>query len=312
MESLKLSFSAVTPIFLLMMLGYFLKRINLADKRIFDGINKLIFKVFLPTLLFYNIYKTETLDIFDLDLIIFAILGIMAVFAVGFAVVFLITKDNSKRGVMLQGFFRSNFAILGIPLTTYICGENSGALVSLMVAIVVPVFNVFAVICLETFKGGRINLKKIIKGVLINPLIIGCLLGVLFLLLKFKLPSVLEKTMADVSKIASPLALIVLGASFSFSSLKGYLKENIITVSTRLIIVPLIMLPIAALVGFRGEAFVCLMLAFGSPVAVSSFTMAQQMGGDEKLAGQLVVLSSAFCILTLFMWIFIFSYWGVI
>lgn len=312
MESLKLSFEAVTPIFLLMLLGYFLKKTKIADKKMFDGINRLIFKVFLPMLLFYNIYKTPTFQEFDIRLIIFTIITILVVFVLGFASVFFITKDNKKRGVMLQGFFRSNYAILGIPFINYVCGEEAGGVSSLMVAAVVPFFNVLAVIALETFNGGKINFKKILKGVLTNPLIIGCICGVVFKLLGIRLPKVLEVAVSDASSVASPLAIVVLGASFAFSGIKGYFKENIIVVAVRLIIVPLIALFAAMYMGFTGESFACLIVVFGSPVAVSSFAMAQQMGGDENLAGQLVVVTSAFCILTLFVWVYVFSSMGVI
>ncbi len=312
MESLRLSFEAVTPIFLLMLLGYALREFKIAEKKTFDAINGLIFKIFLPVLLFYNIYKTESSQVFDAKLVLFTFVSIFLVFVIGILVVKGITKDNAKRGVMLQGFFRSNYAILGIPLVNYICGEKSGALSSLMVAVVVPLFNVLSVISLEIFKENKIEFKKIIKGILLNPLIIGCILGIFAFVIKLKLPMVLEKTVSDISKIASPLAIVVLGASFTFSGIKGYFKENLITVFIKLVLVPLVMLSVAAMLGFKGEAFACLLVLFGAPVAVSSFAMAQQMGGDEKLASQVVVISSAACIVTLFVWIFIFGYLGFI
>lgn len=310
MESLQLSFSSVAPIFLLMLLGYVLKRINIADKKTFDSINKLVFKVFLPTLLFYNIYKTETGQAFDINFIAFTIVAILCVFFVSLLVVLLIAKDNKKRGVMLQGFFRSNFAILGIPLVVYMTGE--GSLTSLMVAVVVPLFNVLAVVSFEIFRGGNINIGKVLKGIITNPLIIGCLFGLIFFATGIKLPSVVEKAVLDISKVASPLAIIVLGASFTFSSMKGYVKDISIVVLARLVIVPLIVLSVAAMFGFKGEEFACLLITFGSPVSVSSFAMAQQMGGDEKLAGHVVVVSSALCLVSLFVLIFISSYIGLV
>lgn len=305
MESLKLSFEAVMPIFLLMALGYALRGLKFADKKTFDAINKLVFKVFLPVLLFYNIYKTDLSQLFDIKFIEFIVIGVICIFIAGYFAVLVLTKDNTRRGVMLQGFFRSNFAILGIPLIKYICGENSGGMASLTVAVIVPAFNILAVIAFERFRDGNIHIKPMLKGIITNPLIIGCGIGVVFLLFGIKLPIVFEEAVSDVSGIASPLAMVVLGASFTFSSLKGYVRDVSITVGVRLIILPLIMLTIAVFMGFRGEALACLMVAFGSPVAVSSFAMAQQMGGDEKLAAQVVVISSAACLVTLFGWIFI-------
>lgn len=309
MESLLLSWGAICPIFLLMLLGYALKSIKLVDRKVFDGMNKLVFKVFLPVLLFRNIYDTETSQMLDVKLIVFAVVGVLAVFLVGCLVVKPLTPDNSKRGVMLQGFFRSNYSILGIPLVDYVCGTSG--LVSLMVAVVVPLFNALAVVSLERFRSGSVSVGKIAKGVITNPLIIGCLAGMLFLFTGLKLPSVIDKAAGDVAKIATPLAIIVLGASFDFSALGGRVRELLITVAARLVIVPLIAIGAAVLLGFTGEALACIMVIFGSPVAVSSFAMAQQMGGDESLAAQVVVVSSAACLVTLFLWIFALNSLGL-
>lgn len=307
MDSLLLSVEAVTPIFLLMLLGYGLKQFKMATKDQFNAINRLIFKIFLPILLFYNIYKTDIGSIFDGKLVIFTVVTVLIVFGIGYGLVFLFTKENAKRGVMLQGFFRSNFAILGIPLVNYVCGDNAGGLSALMVAVIVPLFNVLAVITLERFRDGKIQIGKLLKGIVTNPLVIGCAVGAIFLLLDIQLPSLIETTVSDAASIASPLAIVVLGASFNFSTIKTSIKELAITVCTRLLIVPALAIAAAVWLGFRGEALVCLMVAFGAPTAVSSFSMAQQMGGDEELAAQIVVFTSALCLFSLFGWIFLLS-----
>ena len=313
MESIKLSFEAVMPIFLLMLLGYFIKKIKLADKRSLDVMNKVVFKIFLPVLLFYNVYKTETSEVFDVKLIIFTVVAVLCVFIIGYFAVLLLTEENAKRGVMLQGFFRANFAILGIPLVNYICGENASGLASLMVAVIIPLFNILAVVALERFRKGnnKLNVKKLIKGIVTNPLIIGCVTGIIFFVLKIKLPSVLEKSVKDIASVATPLSIIILGSVFEFSNIKGYARENTIIVLTRLVLVPLIVLPIVVMFGFSGEALACLLVIFASPIAVSSFAMAQQMDGDEILAVQVIAISSALCLITLFLWIFALSYLGL-
>lgn len=313
MESLILSFNAIAPIFVLMLLGYFLKKLNIADKKGFDAINKLVFKIFLPVLLFYNIYKTDIGHIFDVRLIVFVVAGVVLTFTAGYFAVIFSTKDNAKRGVMLQGFFRSNFAILGVPLVGYICGDGAGGLASMMVAVVIPVFNILSVTALECFRGGntKLNFLRLLKGIITNPLIIGCLLGIAFFLTGIKLPGILEKSVKDISSVATPLAIIVLGSEFEFSAVKGCLKELVITVVTRLVLVPLIMVTAAVKLGFTGEALACILVIFAAPVAVSSFSMAQQMDGDEQLAAQLVVISSALCLLTLFGWIFSLGYFNL-
>lgn len=314
MDSLRLSFDAIAPIFLLMLLGYVLKQLKVVDKKGFDLINKLVFKAFLPVLLFYNIYKTETASgVFDPKLIAFTFIGILFVFIVGYFSVFALSKENKKRGVMLQGFFRTNFAILGIPLVSYICGEQARGLASLMVAIIVPMFNILAVIALERFRNesGNPDILKLLKGIAKNPLIIGCFIGIIFFVTGIKLPGVIEKAVRDTGSIATPLAIIALGAGFEFSGIRGYAKDIAVVILARLVVIPLIILSAAVLCGFSGEALACLLITFGGPIAVSSFSMSQQMGGDEKLSAQIIVISSALCLFTLFLWIFGLSYLGL-
>ena len=311
MSSLELSFNAVMPIFILMLIGYVLKISNFAEKIFFDGINKLVFRLFLPVLLFYNIYSTESLNIFDGKLIIFTIAGVFFVFAVGFFAVRLITHHNSRRGVLLQSFFRTNYAILGIPLVENICKGNTTGLASVMVAVIVPVFNILAVIGLEYYRNGTPDFKKVVRSIITNPLIVGCIAGTVLLFLNIKLPSMVEKSVYDIGKVATPLSIIALGASFSFTHTKDCAKELVIATVARLVVIPLLVICTAVTLGFRGEPLACVLIASGAPVAVSSFAMSQQMGGDENLAAQVIVVTSALCLFSLFGWIFALSSLGL-
>lgn len=305
MDNLILSFNVVTPLCLVMALGYFLKHIKMFDENSVNVMNSVAFKVFLPCLLFYNIYNTDLGDVINPKLMIFACFSILSLFIVLFIIVPLFEKDNSKRGVIIQGIFRSNFVLFGIPVATSLAGEGNIGVTALLIGVVVPIFNVLAVVCLETFRGGKVNVKKIAHGIITNPLIIGSFFGLSMLILGIKLPTFLVTTIKDVSKIATPLSLMLLGASFSFSNVKKYLKEIIFSVVGKLVIVPLIFLGISYAVGFRGISLLSLMIMFAAPTAVSSFQMAKQMDGDADLAGQIVVFTSAFSIVTVFAWIFI-------
>ncbi len=309
MQNLILSFNAVAPLFILMMLGYVIKKLGVARKSDFDMINKLIFKIFLPVQLFYNIYTTSSIKTFDASIVLFILFGELAIFALGYLFVRFVIKDSKRRAPVLQGFFRSNFAILGIPLINSICGDKVTGLTYLMVAIVVPLFNILAVFCFELFntKKGNVSIRSLLIGVATNPLIIGCFLGLAFFLLKIKLPYVLEKAVGDVSKIATPLAIVAIGGSFTFKSIKNCAREVFITVFARLIFIPLLAVTLAVTSGFRGEELACVLIVYGGPIAISSFAMAQQMDCDEDVAANVVVFSSLFCILTLFCWIFVLN-----
>lgn len=305
MENLILSFNVVAPLFFMMVLGYFLKYIKMYDQHTLDIMNKLVFKVFLPVLLFYNVYTTDLGEAVDIKLILYAASGVLILFLLLVLIVPRLEKENPKRGVLIQGVFRSNFVIFGIPVATSIYGEGNVGTTAMLIATIVPLFNVLAVISLEIFRESQINVKKIAKGVITNPLIIAAVIGIIFLLIGIQLPIAVLSTVKDVSKMATPLGLILLGASFSFSDVKKYLNETIIIVIVKLVLVPAIMVPLSVYLGFRGIALLTLTIIYGAPTGVSTFQMAKQMDGDSDLAAQLIVFTSFFCIITMFIWIYI-------
>lgn len=312
MDNLILSLNVVLPLFLTMSLGYILKKLNMFNEDTLKTMNNLTFRVFLPTLLFYNVYKTELNGVFNPKLMFFAAISVLITFLVLCVIIPFIEKDNRKRGVLIQAIYRSNFVIFGLPVTASLFGEENAGVASILISVIVPIFNVLAVFALEIFKGGNIELKKILKGIISNPLIIASMIGLFTLFLGIKLPEPIEKTVNDISKIATPLALIILGGSFKLSDFKGYIKQLCIGVLGRLVIVPSILIPISTFLGFRGVELTSLLVIFASPTAVSSFTMAQQMDADSDLASQIIVFTSALSVVTVFLWIFILKQFGLI
>ena len=305
MENLILSFTVVFPLFAQLVLGFFLKRVGLLDSHTLGHCNKLVFRVFLPTLLFLNVYNADISESFNGRFLLCTAAVVLLVFCVLMFVVPLFEKDPRKRGVMVQGIFRSNFALFGVPAAISLFGEAHTGTVSILVAVVIPIFNVLSVVALEIFRGGKPSVKKILKGIVKNPLIIGTLSGLALLLLGIRLPGVVESTMQSISKIATPLSLLVLGGTFEFSKLRGNLREMCIGIVGRLILVPAVCLPIFAALGFRGVEMGAVLMVLASPTAVSSFPMAIEMDADGTLAGQIVVGTTLFCIVTLFFWIFL-------
>ena len=305
MENLIISLNVVLPLFLLIALGYGLKKIRMYDTSTLKTMNKLVFKVFLPVYLFYSIYSKDLSAAFDLKVILFAIVSLLIWFLFLMLWIPRFEKENAKRGVMIQAMFRSNFALFGLPVAISLCGEDKIGTTSLLLGIVVPIYNVLAVITLEFFRGGKPSAKKILIGIAKNPLIIASVLGVVVYLLKIEIPYAIEKTIIDVGKIATPLALIALGGEFTFSKVKGDLKQLVVSVVGKLVICPLFIVTGAILLGFRNEVLVPILLMAGAPTAVSSYTMAQQMGGDGELAGEVVVFTTGISIFTIFVWVFV-------
>ncbi|HBH3805991.1 AEC family transporter [Clostridioides difficile] len=305
MENLILSINVVLPLFLTMSLGYVLKKLGLFDTHTLNKMNNVCFKSFLPLLLFFNIYNTDLDGSLNFKLMAVAVIIIFSIFLILVFIIPKIEKDNKTRGALIQGVFRSNFVIFGIPVTISLFGDKSIGVTSLLIAVIVPMFNVLSVVIIEIFRGGKVNIRHMIKSVLTNPLIIASFIGLTMLILNINIPTFLHKTIGDISKIATPLSLIILGGSFSFSAIKGHIKPIILGVCGKLILVPAIFLPISIFLGFRNVELASLMIMLSAPTAVSSFTMAQQMDSDSELAGQIVVFTSGFSIITVFLIIFI-------
>ena len=312
MDNLILSFNVVLPIFLCILLGYFLRRIRMVDTPSLNVMNKLCFKVFLPIYLFNNIATTNLAAAFNGKLLATAYLGVTAQFILLMILIPQLEKENPRRGVLIQAMFRSNFALFGLPLALSLCGTEKVGPTSILVGFTVPLFNILAVVSLESFRGGKPSIKKMAKGIATNPLIIASLLGIAFNLLDFTLPGAVQKSVNDLGGVATPLSLVALGGSFTVSKVKEYKKQLTIGVLGRLVFSPLLMVSAGILLGFRNELLIPLLIMSGAPTAVSSFPMAQQMDGDGELAAGLVVFTSALAILSMFLWIFVLKQIGMI
>lgn len=313
MNSLYLSFSVVFPLFIMMTLGYILRVINIFNDDFVKQLNNLCFKVFLPTILFINVYKSDFDKAFSPKLIIFSMICICISFIGLMLIIPMIQKNNKKRGVMIQGICRSNFILFGIPMTASLFGDENTSTTAILIAFIVPLLNVLSVVALETYGSEtKTSISKILKQVIKNPLIIASFIAFIFVFTGIKLPEVVDKSITDISKIATPLSLILLGGTFTFTSLNHSIKELIISVIGKLILIPLIFIPICILMGFRDLELIALFAMIASPTAVSSYTMAQNMNGDHELAGQIVVMTSICSILTIFIWISVLSQFGFI
>lgn len=305
MENFLISFNVVFPIFLLMALGFFLKQIKLLSESTVKQMNQFVFKAVLPASIFKNVYDSSIKEVFDGRLLAFSLITTLCVILLALLTVPLLEKERKKRGVLVQGMFRSNFVIFGLAVTAALCGGAVTGAASLLVAVMLPIYNLAAVIILETFGTGKADFKKILRGIATNPLILSSLFGILISACGIRFPSVIESAIGQVASLTTPLALIVLGASIHFSTVKANVRPLVVGLLAKLVIVPAICLSLAAFVfGFKGEHFAILLALFASPAAVSSFTMAQQMGGDGELAGQLVMFGTTASVLTMFGFIY--------
>lgn len=325
MKDILFAINAVLPIILTIAVGYGLKKIKLLDDENAKKLNTLVFRIFLPVMLFLNVYKIEDLGAIDLTFVFYAIGITVLLFLIGIPVMHILFKDNRQRSVMLQGIFRANYALVGIPLAESLFGSEGSIMASLLSAFIVPVFNILAVICLTIYSAGdkKPSLKGVFIGIVKNPLIQGIACGFVALLIRavftelgigLRLSQItpVYKTLQNLSSIATPLSLLVLGARFELSAIPHLKKHIIIGTVNRTVIVPLIGISIAVLLNrFSGAQFASFVACFCTPVAVSSVPMSQEMGADADLMGQLVVWTTVFSALSIFIASYVLKVLGI-
>lgn len=303
MENLILSFNVVFPMFVLLAVGFLLKKLELLGKDLAGGINKLIFNLFIPVLIFKNIIDADLSSSFSWSLLGYSVVGTTAVFLLTMLLIPHFERDNRRRGAIAVAMFRSNFIIYGMPFATGLYGDTAGAMLSMLTALVVPLASAYSVFALEYYHTGHPKARDIALNVIKNPYIVSSALGFAILFSGWKLPEAISSPLSSISQVASPLALIILGSTFEFSNIATY-RTYIVTCSAlRLILVPGIFVTIAILLGFRNAELVTLMALFATPPATSSYVMAKQLGGDDELMTQLVVFITLFSIVTVFLWI---------
>lgn len=314
---------AVLPIVLLTLIGYLAKCAGILPEGVTKHLNRLVFRILLPCNLFLNVYGMTGFSDVKLGYILFVLIAAPVLLALALPAILASTRDPARRGALSQAVFRSNYALVGIPLAEAIGGEEGAVLATLLSAALIPLFNVMAVICLSVFGGGKVSPKRIALGVLKNPLIIsiaaGCLcLGVRAIFAEvgigLRLSSItpIYSMLTQLGKTATPIALLTLGAQFSFSAVPALRQQIILGTLLRTVAVPTVALTVAYCMGcFEGAHFATFVAAFATPVAVSSVPMAQEMGADTRLAGQLVVFSTLVSGLTIFIYSFLLRLIGV-
>ena len=311
MGSFVVCINAVLPIVLLMAAGYAARCFHLLDRADVEKINRIVFRAFMPVMVFYNLYSSDLSSAMRGSLLGYAVIGVLAEYLLSLGYALLFVKDHSRRGVVIQGLYRSNFVIIGLPIAESLVGGDLGP-VAMLLAVVIPIFNILAVITLAVFNGKKPGLKEVVLDILKNPLIIGSVAGIAALLAGLRLPAPLEKVVSQMSGATSPVLLFLLGAFFQFKGMRSHMRELAAVCAGRLVVFPALFLGLAVAIGFRGVELVSLTGVFASSTAIASFTMAQQMDGDAELAGDIVVWTSALCSFTLFGWSLLFKLMGLV
>ena len=313
LESFLVALNAVAPFMVLLGIGALAIRFRLTDRAFMNRLNTLNYRLFFPFMMFNSIYNAKPEDTPSLKLILTGVLSVLLLVVVLVIIVPRVATENPRRGVIIQAIFRSNFVIYGIPLTTYVFGPERSSVCGMMVLIMVSVFNIAGVVVLELFReGGKVRIGPLLVGLLKNPLLQGCVAGLVFYLLRVPLPPFITSPVASLATVATTLAMLVLGANLVFDEIRKNRRTIAVVLTVRLVLLPLIMLPVAYLIGLRGVELFLILMIFGTPVATASYPMAQNMGGDGQLAGQLVFVSTVASLGTIFLYISALSRLGLL
>ncbi|NCC77189.1 MAG: AEC family transporter [Clostridia bacterium] len=301
------AFNGITPLILLVLLGFFLKQFKMIDQTMIDKTTSFLFKVAFPVALFNSINKIEISEYFNPGMFIFAIGTIVGIVAFLMLILPRFVKGNKQRGAMVQGIYRGNYLLLGYPLAQNLFGETGVGPTAMLLPMVIFTYNVLAVFVLEYYRGeeARVKYLKVLAGLVKNPLIIGAIIGAIFSWSPWSLPLFLSRAIEDVGKIANPMALIMLGGQFSWSRLEGRISLLAWAISLREFVIPTLTTLAAVALGFRGPELGALFILFASPTAVTSFIMAKTMNSDSDLASQIVLGTTLISGFSLFLGIYI-------
>ena len=312
MQNLLVAINCVLPVFSIICTGTLTHRSGKVPEETFKHISTIAFHYLLPCMLFYSIYTTDLGNVFDPKLLSFQVAFLFVWFAVGFILCTILIPDHRVRGAFIQTFYRSNIAIVGVSMADSMMGASGVASIAVSTAVLVPIYNVLAVITLELCRGGKIELRPTLIGIAKNPLIFGCLSGVIFLLLGIQIPGSILKAISQIGTAGSVMTLVSLGASFTLSGVRKNLKKLLAANALRLFITPLVAILIATFLGFRGHDLGVILLCTATSLATTSFPMAIARDSDHELTGQIVVTTSFFCCISLFIWIFILKQLGLL
>ncbi len=318
LDSFFYSVNAVLPVFILVIIGFVLKKYGKITEAFTDIADWIVFKVSLPVMLFLEVAKSSVSEGMNAEMILFVVIAVSTAFLLTSVTVALTVKDKDKRGALIQGICRSNFAILGTPIAVNMFGDIGGVSIAVAMPFVILMYNSYSVIVLSVFSKNTENklnkktLVSILKNIVTNPLIIGVALALPFMIFEISLPTVADKSFSYISALATPLALISIGASFKLDSLKGRIGYAVCGAVCKTVILPTIALTTSVILGLRGISLGVILLCFGTPSAVSSYIMAKKMDNDHELAAQILLLSTFLCVVTIFIGIFILKTAGLI
>jgi predicted permease len=303
----------VLPIFLIILLGLFLKRINFIDNNFVEQISKFVFNISLPVLVFIKLANVKITAAFDAGLISASLILTFVFFLFSWMLASLITKTPEDKGAFIQGSFRSNYAIVGLAIISGLVDDIHFAKAVLLLAFMVPLFNVLAVIALTVplHQASNNRLIKSLKEILRNPIIISAYLAIPFTIFDIELPPAINITLQHLGKVALPLALLGIGASINVKKIFVASPLSFVAAANKIILFPLVTVIVAVFLEFTQQDILILYVAMGSPTAIASFVMAVGMKSNSKMASNIITISTLGAIITISAGLMILKFIGI-
>ena len=310
-ESFIAALTVVCPMMILMIIGWLCRTKGVITRPAMKEYDRLIFRIFMPLLLFKNIYEINFSGGVAVKEMVFTAVCLLILFALCLDCPRYLTKDPRKYSVIGQAIVRGNYVIFGVVVSEAIYGEGNIGMVIMMSIIVVPMVNVFSAILLEAGRSGKSSPAKLFLAVLKNPMIIGAICAFIVKGFGIKIPAVLWSVIRSIANSTTTISFISLGVGLDMADAIADRRLLAWGVILRMIILPGIALPLAVISGFRGQSLCAMMVTFAAPSAVASYPMAVAMGADGQLAGQLVCATTIISVITIFLWTFAFKSLGL-
>lgn len=309
MESLLIASRVVLPMMILVATGMLIRIVRLSDISAMKHVDRLVFYIFMPMLSFYNLYETDFSKLHDISYILFGAVFVLLLFLAAMVIVPKFIKPVPTAASFGQAVFRSNYLIFGAAVAESIYGAGNIGMLTLMAAVVVPMYNALAAVLLEKARNGSSSPRKLMLAIAKNPTVIATFAGIAVNLLGVRVPVLILDVVQDLAGLTTPLSFLSIGVSLKLGVV-GHKRYLFSGVFLRLILIPMAILPLAILSGFRGQEMCALMILFASPTAVSSYPMAVAMDADGDFAAQMVAYTTVLCLPTIFFWTFLLNSMG--
>ena len=303
--------NAVIPSAIYLLIGILLKTAGVVSDEDVKKFTRVVFVTLYPFIMFDNLYGKNIGENFDLLLVAYSVVFTCLQIAITWFAVSRLVKEDRNKGTMIQSAFRSNIILMGLPVGINLFGKGNVTQVALVILFVVPIYNVMSVVVLERFRGGKADLVRTAKNVLKNPIILGAIAAGVVMLIGIKLPVPIEQTVSTLSDCTAPIAMILLGAALNLKGFSSDRKKIAFCVASKIMIWPALGIAGAVWLGMRDVALIAVLLMLATPTALASYAMAESMGGNGRLAGETVVISTIGACFSMPVWLFILKTAGM-